>query len=36
MADQSLGPDQAPIFTNGHLRLRRCRHGVMLYNLNDI
>jgi FkbM family methyltransferase len=24
-----------PILTNGHLRLRRCRHGVMLYNLND-
>jgi FkbM family methyltransferase len=24
-----------PILTNGHLRLRRCRHGIMLYNLND-
>jgi FkbM family methyltransferase len=28
--------DQTPILTNGHLRLRLCRHGVMLYNLNDI
>jgi FkbM family methyltransferase len=23
------------IFTNGHLHQRQCRHGVMLYNVND-
>ena len=34
MADQSP-PGSAPIFTNGHLRQRQCRHGMMLYNLND-
>jgi len=25
-----------PIFSAGHLRMRRCRHGVMLYSVNDI
>ena len=25
-----------PLFTDGYLRLRRCRHGLMLYNLNDV
>jgi FkbM family methyltransferase len=35
MTDQA-GLDQSSIFTNGHLRVRRCRHGVMLYNLNDV
>ena len=31
-------PETKPevITTNGHLRLRRCRHGLMLYNLNDV
>ena len=24
-----------PIFRNGHLELKRCRYGVMLYNVND-
>ena len=28
--------DQEPILTDNHLRLRRCRHGTMLYNLNDV
>jgi FkbM family methyltransferase len=28
--------DQPAIFQNGHLRLRHCRHGVMLYNINDV
>src|SRR5260370_11694395 len=23
------------VFTNGHLRQRHCRHGMMLYNVND-
>ncbi len=36
MADQPAVPDQAAILSNGHLQLRRCRHGMMLYNLNDI
>ncbi len=37
MTDEPAVPDeQAPILTSGHLRLRRCRHGLMLYNLNDI
>src|SRR5437667_3081653 len=35
MTDQA-GLDQSSILTNGHLRVRRCRHGVMLYNLNDV
>jgi FkbM family methyltransferase len=24
------------VFESGHLRVRRCRHGLMLYNLNDL
>src|SRR5260370_9715023 len=23
------------VFTNGHLHQRQCRHGMMLYNVND-
>lgn len=30
-----MTPDQEPILTADHLRLRRCRHGTMMYNLND-
>lgn len=33
MADAPVATDPAPILTNGTLRLRRCRHGVMLYDL---
>lgn len=36
MTASSPPSGQAPIIENGPLRLRRCRHGVMLYNLNDI
>jgi FkbM family methyltransferase len=36
MAEDATRPDQEPILTNGPLRLRRCRRGVMLYNLNDV
>jgi FkbM family methyltransferase len=36
MTDQNMPFDQSALFENGHLRLRRCRHGVMLYNLNDV
>ena len=25
-----------PIYSAGHLRIRRCRHGVMLYSINDV
>jgi len=28
--------DPSMIFSEGHLRLRRCRHGMMLFNLNDV
>src|SRR5437870_1047961 len=35
MGDQPGKSDDAAIFTDGHLQLRRCRHGLMLYNLND-
>ena len=28
--------DDAPILEQGHLRLRRCRHGVFLYSLMDL
>jgi len=29
-------PKSGLVITNGHLRLRQCRHGLMLYNLNDV
>lgn len=30
------GGEPDPIYSAGHLRIRRCRHGVMLYSLSDI
>lgn len=30
-----MTPEQEPILTADHLRLRRCRYGMMMYNLND-
>jgi FkbM family methyltransferase len=31
-----LHQDSSIVFSDGHLRLRRCRHGRMLFNLNDV
>jgi FkbM family methyltransferase len=32
----SAATGEIPLLENGPLRLRRCRHGMMLYNVNDI
>src|SRR5262249_30748190 len=29
-------PTSGIVITNGHIRLSKCRHGLMLYNLNDV
>ena len=34
-ADTPKTSDIAPLFEQGHLRLKSCRHGAMLYNSGD-
>src|SRR4051812_41890218 len=36
MIEPSHLQNSSIIFSDGHLRLRRCRHGLMLFNLNDV
>lgn len=35
MTETAASTAGAPLYEKDHLRLRQCRHGVMLYNIND-
>lgn len=35
MTETIAPPVGSPLYQKDHLRLRRCRHGLMLYNVND-
>src|SRR5258708_36189642 len=36
MVDTPAAPSAAPILARGTLRLRQCRHGMMLYDLKNV
>ncbi|MGE4079464.1 MAG: FkbM family methyltransferase [Reyranella sp.] len=35
MTESAASTADAPLYQKDHLRLRQCRHGMMLYNIND-
>jgi hypothetical protein len=36
MPDPADPATEPPLYENGHIRVRRCRNGVLLYNVNDV